>query len=193
MMCPLLPSLSPFVRAGSARLPPAAPAARAAVPRPGPGVPVWGWQPGLTGLGSPRVHPDNAGQSRGAAGARGCPAWKGLLAQPGHAGEGSPEVPVLTSLPRCWQGTWPGCWQRDPLAPTLTAASRTASSSWGTAWPRTRRRRAWSCRGCAESAGEYGAWPAWLLALSLSEVSCPPGSRRACAHACAPHLTPVSD
>lgn len=76
--------------------------------------------------------------------------------------------------PRGWQGTWPGCWQPDPPAPTLTGASRTASSSWGTAWPRTRRRRASSCRGCTESAGEYGARPAWLLALPLSEVSCPP-------------------
>ncbi|XP_041334577.1 uncharacterized protein LOC121359596 isoform X3 [Pyrgilauda ruficollis] len=63
---------------------------------------------------------------------------------------GSIKVPVIV---RKCKGTWPGCWQRDPPAPTLTAASRTASSSWGTAWPRTRRRRASSCRGCAGSAG----------------------------------------
>lgn len=88
MRCPLLPSLSPFFRAGSAQLPPAGPAPvppPVTVPRPGP---VSGWQLGLAGLGSPRVRrdlgkPDNAGHSRGTAGAPGCPCMEGTARRAG--------------------------------------------------------------------------------------------------------------
>lgn len=58
-----------------------------------------------------------------------------------------------------WQGTWPRCWHRAVPVTAFTKASQTASSSWGKTWPRMRRWMASSCRGCAESVGEYSPAP----------------------------------
>lgn len=183
LRCSLLPSLSPLVRAGSARLPPAGPAAGhcpppVTVPAPGRGCRCRDGSLGSLGSGRPcppgsEQTPTTPGTAGGRRGVEAVRAWKGSLAEPGHRGAEVHSVPRGAGAhfgSRYRQGTWPGCWQRDPPAPTLTGASRTASSSWGTAWPRTRRRRASSCRGCAESAGEYGAWPAWLLALPICSL-----------------------
>lgn len=167
--CPLLPSFPPSPpRSGSPR--------RSLFP-------ALGW-----GCRCPERRPRQCRAQPGGGGGSRLFCVERALAEQGHPGAevGSVRTGAGAHLsPRCWQGTWPGCWQPDPPVPMLTGASRTASSSWGTAWPRTRRRRASSCRGCTESAGEYGARPAWLLPL-------PPESR-AGTHTCAPDLAPVSD